>query len=243
MAPGTLSGGDEASSGVPRLASGSDPEAERLRARAKEARARAEHAHAEHRAAKPLRRPRAKAPAEAAAAMARCLDCGGPLTRPRHVRCESCWERQGGAQSREARRRRGRSIAMARSELDAWRAEHPHATARPEDFAAIRAGLADVKLATIMAALGISKTSASSWRSGRVVPALRHWPALATLAGVEVPAGILGEPRGAEVVTFEKAADLREQALDDYEHEQAAAMVETAETVEPVPVSALAAVR
>ena len=132
---------------------------------------------------------------------------------------------------------------MARSELDAWRAEHPHAKARPEDFAAIRAGLRDVKLAEIMTALGISKTSASSWRSGRVVPALRHWPALATLAGVEVPAGVLDEPRGAEVVTFEKAADLREQALDDYEHEQAAAMVEAPRIVGQAPASAVAAVR
>ena len=108
---------------------------------------------------------------------------------------------------------------MARSELDAWRAEHPHATARPEDFAAIRAGLASVKLSDIMSALGVSKASASSWRSGRIVPALRHWPALAALAGVEVPAGILDEPRGSEVVAFETGA------------------------VEQVPTSALAAAR
>lgn len=131
---------------------------------------------------------------------------------------------------------------MARSELDAWRAEHPHAKARPEDFAAIRAGLRDVKLAEIMTTLGVSKASASSWRSGRIVPALRHWPALATLAGVEVPPGILDEPRGARVLTFEREADLREQALDDWEHEQAAAMVAT-ETVEQHPVSALAVAR
>ena len=110
---------------------------------------------------------------------------------------------------------------MARSELDAWRAEHPHAKARPEDFAAIRAGLRDVKLAEIMSTLGVSKASASSWRSGRVVPALRHWEALAALAGVEVPAGVLDEPAGAEVVAFEKVGG----------------------TVEPVPASALAVAR
>ena len=164
--------------------------AEVRRRKGAEARARAEAAGGLHRAAKPVRRPRAVAPEKAAGALARCLTCGGPLTRPRHVRCEACWERQGGAQSREARRRRGRSIAMARSELDAWRAEHPHATARPEDFAGIRAGLRDVKLAEIMSTLGVSKASASSWRSGRVVPALRHWAALAALGGVEVPAGV-----------------------------------------------------
>ena len=167
--------------------------AEVRRRKADEARARAEAAHAEHRASRPTRRPRAVAPEQAAAGMARCLDCGGVLTRPRHVRCETCWERQGGSQSREARRRRGRSIAMARSELDAWRAEHPHANADPAHFAPIRAGLAPVKLSEITGALGVSKASASSWRSGRVVPALRHWSALAQLAGVEVPAGVPGE--------------------------------------------------
>ncbi len=173
--------------------------AEVRRRKAAEARERAEAAHAAHRASRPTRRPRAVAPEKAAAGMARCLDCGGPLTRPRHVRCEACWERQGGAQSRDARRRRGRSIAMARSELDAWRAEHPHATADPAHFAPIRAGLAGVKLAEIMATLGCSKASASSWRSGRVVPALRHWPALAVLAGVEAPAGGTDKHPAAEV--------------------------------------------
>ncbi|MDA8310237.1 MAG: CRISPR-associated endonuclease Cas1 [Actinomycetota bacterium] len=165
--------------------------AEVRRRKGEEARARAETVHAEHRAARPTRRPQALAPETAAAAMARCLDCGGALTRPRHVRCEACWERQPG-QSREARRRRGRSIAMARSELDAWRAEHPHANADPSHFAPIRDGLATVTLAEIMSTLGVSKASASSWRSGRVVPALRHWGALAALAGVEVHEGVAG---------------------------------------------------
>ena len=144
-----------------------------------------------HRAAQPVRRRRAPAPATAAGALARCLDCGGPLTRPRHVRCEACWERQGGAQSREARRRRGRSIAMARSELEHWRAEHPHASARPEDFEAIRAGLGSVTLAAIMAATGCSKATASGWRSGRHVPPLARWEILAKLADVPVPDGLL----------------------------------------------------
>ena len=144
-----------------------------------------------HRAAQPVRRRRAPAPAVAAGALARCLTCGGQLGRPRHVRCEACWERQGGAQSREARRRRGRSIAMARSELDRWRAEHPHASARPEDFAAIRAGLGSVTLAAIMAATGCSKATASGWRSGRHVPPLARWEILAKLADVPVPDGLL----------------------------------------------------
>ena len=202
--------------------------AEVRRRKAAEARTRAEHAHAEHRASRPTRRPRAVAPEQAAAGMARCLDCGGVLTRPRHVRCEACCEHQPG-QSRDARRRRGRSIAVARSELDAWRAEHPHANADPVHFAPIREGLATVKLSEITGALGVSKASASSWRSGRVVPSLRHWPALATLAGVRF--------------AMEKALDLSEQALDDWEHEQAEAMLAEeapgTETAETAPVAAI----
>ena len=90
---------------------------------------------------------------------------------------------------------------MARSELDAWRAEHPHAKANPAAFEAIRAGLASVKLAEIMRALGCSKSGASGWRSGRVVPALRHWPALASLAGVPLPAGVPVEGPVVEVAS------------------------------------------
>jgi hypothetical protein len=90
---------------------------------------------------------------------------------------------------------------MARSELDAWRAEHPHANADPAAFEAIRAGLADVTLREIMGAIGCSKSGASGWRSGRVVPALRHWPALASLAGVEVPDGVAVEGPVGEVAS------------------------------------------
>ena len=82
---------------------------------------------------------------------------------------------------------------MARGELDAWRAEHPHANADPAAFEAIRAGLADVTLGEIMAAIGCSKSGASGWRSGRHVPPLARWAALAALAGVPLPAGVPDE--------------------------------------------------
>ena len=166
------------------------------RRKAQEARARAEAAHAEHRAAKPTRRPATVDPERAAALFATCIDCGGQLARSRHVRCPSCWERQPG-QSREARRRRGRSIAMARSELDRWRAEHPHATANAADFAPVREALSTVKLSAIMAACAVSKATASGWRSGRQLPPLRHWQALAELAGVAVVDSETGELIGA----------------------------------------------
>ena len=94
------------------------------------------------------------------------------------MRCAACWERQP-AQSRDARRRRGAAISEARTDLERWKAEHPQAVAHPEEFAEIRAGLQGVTLTAIMEATGASKTSASDWRSGRRIPSLRHWEALA----------------------------------------------------------------
>ena len=145
-----------------------------------EARARAEAINAEHRLTQPVRRPRTTDVERAATLFATCVDCGGPLARSRHVRCPACWERQPG-QTRDARKRRGRSIAMARSELERWKAEHPHANADPEAFEPIRAGVANVTLSAIVAACGVSKATASAWRAGRYVPPVRHWEALATL--------------------------------------------------------------
>ncbi|MHB1853001.1 MAG: CRISPR-associated endonuclease Cas1, partial [Acidimicrobiales bacterium] len=213
--------------------------AEVQRRKAQEARARAEAAGGLHRAGKPVRRPRALPPEKAAGALARCLDCGGPLTRTRHVRCEACWERQGGAQSRDARRRRGRSIAMARSELEQWRAEHPHATARPEHFAPIRDGLATVKLTEIMMATGCSKATASGWRSGRHVPPLARWDTLAALAGVPLPEGVPGGETPGAVVSMEAEIHYREKARDDWEHEQAEATEAEATEDAPVPLAAI----
>lgn len=136
-----------------------------------------------HRLAQPIRRPTTPSPARAATLFATCVDCGEPLARSRHVRCPACWERQP-SQSRDARRKRGRSIAMARSELERWKAEHPHANADPAEFERIRLGLANVQLSAIVAACGVSKATASAWRAGRYVPPMRHWDALAEMTGV-----------------------------------------------------------
>jgi hypothetical protein len=74
---------------------------------------------------------------------------------------------------------------MARSELDRWKLEHPQAYAHRSEFAPIRERLQVIKLADIMWACHVSKPADSGWRSGRHVPALRHWPALARLAGLD----------------------------------------------------------
>jgi len=85
-------------------------------------------------------------------------------------------------QDAESRVRRGRGIAATRTELERWRAEHPGAEADPEEFRAqILPALASVRLTAIMAAVGCAKSTASMIRSGRHVPALRHWASLAKL--------------------------------------------------------------
>lgn len=85
---------------------------------------------------------------------------------------------------------------MARSELECWKAEHPHVNADPAAFEPIRAGLATVKLSAIVAACGVSKATASAW-AGRYVPPVRHWEALAELVGVSDVDPRLGELIGA----------------------------------------------
>jgi hypothetical protein len=47
--------------------------------------------------------------------------------------------------------------------------------------------LAKVTLRQIMQVAGVAKSTASMIRSGRHVPALRHWPLLAELVGMEMP--------------------------------------------------------
>lgn len=167
------------------------------RRKAQEARERAEAAHGERMTSQPTRRRAAVDPERAATLFATCVDCGGPLARSRHVRCPACWERQPG-QSRDARRRRGRSIAMARTELDRWKTEHPHAPdLHPADFEPIRVRLQSITLSAIMAVTGASKAAASQWRTGRHVPAPRHWHALGELTGVPLVDPTTGELIGA----------------------------------------------
>jgi hypothetical protein len=113
-----------------------------------------------------------------------CVDCGGPLTRPRHLRCDRCLEQTPG-QSREVRRRRGQAIAAAQAGLADWRiGQLGEERLPPEGFNPIRERLAGFKLMQIMAATGLSKSMASQIRSGRTVPHVRHWQALARLAGI-----------------------------------------------------------
>jgi hypothetical protein len=117
----------------------------------------------------------------AARGFASCLDCGGPLASPRHLRCAECWDEQPG-QSKDIRHWRGQAMAEARSAEEQWRRENPNA---PVDADAYRSrilpGLADVPLREIIVATGGSKSSASSYRSGKRAPHPMYWPALEAL--------------------------------------------------------------
>jgi CRISPR-associated endonuclease Cas1 len=116
-----------------------------------------------------------------------CLECGGALARGRHLRCPDCWAAQPG-QDQSTRARRGKAIAASRAELERWKAEHTNAKASDERFEeAILPGLAKVKLADIMAACGVAKSTASTIRSGQHIPARRHWNALEGLGGRAKP--------------------------------------------------------
>jgi CRISPR-associated endonuclease Cas1 len=125
--------------------------------------------------------PNSKA-SDAARAFASCVDCGCPLDKARHIRCRACWEKLPG-QSEAVRERRGLAIAEARSAQERWRRENPDAADDPEVFRRqILPGLAAVPLREIMAVTGSSKSSASSYRSGRSIPHPMHWATLATLS-------------------------------------------------------------
>ncbi|MGH9292110.1 MAG: hypothetical protein ACRDZ6_04935 [Acidimicrobiales bacterium] len=52
---------------------------------------------------------------------------------------------------------------------------------------ALAPALAGVRLSEIRAACGVSKSTASSWRSGAQVPNPMHWQNLAALVGLEYP--------------------------------------------------------
>src|SRR5262249_33145584 len=91
------------------------------------------------------------------------------------------WSNQPG-QAEQTRRQRGRAIAANRAELERWKSEHPDARTDPDAFRReVLPGLARVKLSEIMRACGVAKSTASMIRSGALVPALRHWSALASL--------------------------------------------------------------
>jgi CRISPR-associated endonuclease Cas1 len=87
---------------------------------------------------------------------------------------------------------RAERMAALRAEEREWERRHQGMRRpSPEQFGPIREALASFPLDTIAAAIGVSRTAAGYIRSGKQVPHIRHWSALAALAGVPDP---LSEP-------------------------------------------------
>jgi hypothetical protein len=89
--------------------------------------------------------------------------------------------------------RRAESIAAVRAAEQEWESKHRGmARPLPSEFAPIREALRGCPLQRIVNAIDVSRTAASKIRSGKLVPHVRHWEALAKLAS----ASESGEPEG-----------------------------------------------
>jgi hypothetical protein len=129
-------------------------------------------------------RPKQRPSREYSKTLRNCVDCGGPLSRGAHLRCPQCWETQPG-QEIQTRKYRGEGIAKAREEDRRWRVEHSRERVDPDTFRMyILPGLQGVSLTRIMEACGVSKSTASTFRSGKRVPAERHWENLRELGNL-----------------------------------------------------------
>jgi CRISPR-associated endonuclease Cas1 len=110
-----------------------------------------------------------------------CPDCGGEVTNHRRIRCDDCIDADP-SQSPEVRGRRGAAIAARKRALREWDETHPDVDYDPELFRReILPRLATVKLAEITEAAGVSKSYASTIRSGKFTPHVSTWKALGDL--------------------------------------------------------------
>jgi len=108
----------------------------------------------------------------------------GPLSRGQHINCPTCWESKPG-QDIYTRNQRGVAISESKRASREWREEHPLAKWDIEwHREAVLPGLEGVPLSAIVAACGVAKSTASAIRSGKSVPAERHWQSLKLLGAV-----------------------------------------------------------
>ncbi len=133
--------------------------------------------------ARVLQRP---ATQPAALALWTCPNCGGAVTNPGHVRCETCIA-DDPAQAPEIRGRRGAAIAARKRALTEWDRGNPETVYDPQLFRReILPRLRTVPLSEIMDAASCSKASASDYRRGKRTPHVSTWRRLAALVGVVV---------------------------------------------------------
>ena len=129
-----------------------------------------------------------RAAAAPAAQLWTCPDCGGSVTDQRRVRCDACIEADP-RQTPAVRGRRAKALAARHRKQAAWASGGGAGAFDPNVWPTIQTGLAAVRLADIMAATGVSKSFASTVRSGASRPHISLWPALAELAGVPLTPG------------------------------------------------------
>jgi len=104
------------------------------------------------------------------------------VTNQRHVRCDACIAADP-RQTPELRGRRGAAIAAPKQAQREWDEAGLAGEYDPDYFRReILPGLAEVKLADIMAAAGISKAFASQVRAGKFTPHVSTWADLSRLA-------------------------------------------------------------
>ena len=99
------------------------------------------------------------------------------------------FEKQAGLRpthSPQAREKRSRAMTLQRAQQSIWEAGHSTNNHDPEWFDRdILPNLRNRTLTEIAQAAGVSTSSASKFRAGRLVPHPRHWAALETLVGTQ----------------------------------------------------------
>jgi hypothetical protein len=115
-----------------------------------------------------------------------CPDCGGAVSNHRHVRCDACIDADP-RQTPELRGRRAAAISSRRRKEAQWEDANPEVYWDPDYLdREIQPRLGTMRLQDIMEVCGVSKGTASCWRSGKWTPHPSHWAALAELVGVKV---------------------------------------------------------
>jgi CRISPR-associated endonuclease Cas1 len=133
--------------------------------------------------ARVTRKPLRQTPAptrQKQAAFYSCTGCGGPVVNARHTRCAGC-QQADPRQAPAVRASRALAISRARRRDAAFAGSGYYG---PQDWLVIRGGLQGVRLSSIMARCGVSKSTAWSWKTGQTMPAPGHWAALAELGPV-----------------------------------------------------------
>jgi CRISPR-associated endonuclease Cas1 len=155
-------------------------------------------------------KPRTTAPAAPVKTMPTCKSCGTKLFNKTRQYCTACWtvtraalndqriqasrtaiaaaraDGRDPSQTVEARVKRHESLLTAKAAEREWDAGGTHPVITEQQlYEEVLPRLADVPLSKIERATGLSNSSCSRIRSGRMTPHPRHWDALARLAEVD----------------------------------------------------------